>query len=148
MKYRSFLVILFLLLTLSITAENPQNQFDAKRFQTDLEAFITQEVALTPKESARFFPLYREMMEKQRALFNKGKAYRHIKPSNEAACRKAIQEKDNIELQIKKLQQQYHNKFLKVISASKLYEVMKAEDKFHRQAFTRATSKRKHANKR
>lgn len=148
MKYRSILIILFLTMTLGIMADNPQEQFDAKRFQTDLEAFITQKVALTPKESAHFFPLYREMMEKQRALFNKGKAYRHIKPSDEAACRKAIQEKDNIELQIKKLQQQYHNKFLKVISASKLYEVIKAEDKFHRQAFTRATSKRKHTNKR
>ena len=61
--------------------------------------------------------------------------------STEAECRSAIEKQDNVDIQIKKLQKQYHQKFLKVISASKLYDVIKAEDQFHRQSIRKFTER-------
>ena len=46
-----------------------------------------------------------------------------------------IQKSDECELQLKEIQQQYHKKFMKVLPASKVYDVLRAEEKFHRQIF-------------
>ena len=57
-----------LMLTSAIYAQGrmPQMRFDPQRFQADLEQFITREAGLTPMEAAAFFPVYREMLNKQR----------------------------------------------------------------------------------
>ena len=39
------------------------------------------------------------------------------------------------DIEIKRLQQAYHEKFLHILPASKVYRIIKAEDKFHRQQF-------------
>ena len=54
-------------------ASNPKKQrppFDPKRFEADLEQYITTHAALTPREAARFFPVYRQMMKKMRSHFD------------------------------------------------------------------------------
>ena len=133
------LVIFFALNAFLITVKaqfGQQHQgFDPKRFQADLEQFITREACLTPQEAAKFFPVYREMGQKQRALFEKGTPNRFVKPADEAKCRKAILDQDEMELQVKKLQQQYHMKFMEILPAAKVYDVIRAEERFHRQAF-------------
>ena len=43
---------------------------------------------------------------------------------------------------MKKLQQTYHNKFMKILPAGKVMEIIKAEDQFHRNAFRRIMEKR------
>ena len=48
---------------------------------------------------------------------------------------RAIRQRDENELKQKHIQQTYHNKMLTVLSATKLYDVLKAEDRFHRQKF-------------
>ena len=55
-----------------------------------------------------------------------------IKPTDEAACKKMIQKHDQVELELKSIQQTYHNKFFSVMPASKVFDVIKAEDQFHR----------------
>ncbi len=117
--------------------------FDPAKFQADLEQFITVEACLTPSEAASFFPVYREMTQKQRALYDKMKEGRHMRPDSEEAARKAIAEMDRIEIEIKQLQSTYHSRFLGIISARKLYNVIKAEGKFHRMAMKRAVPRRK-----
>ena len=57
--------------------------------------------------------------------------------SNDAASLKTIKECDKIEVEMKKIQQEYHLKFCKVLSPGKVLAVIKAEEKFHRQAFKR-----------
>ena len=44
---------------------------------------------------------------------------------------------------MKEIQAQYHKKFLHVMPASKLYDVLKAEENFHRQAFKRVAHRRR-----
>ena len=109
-----------------------QQRFSPEKYQADLEQYITKEACLTPQEASAFFPLFREMQKKQRALYNKMREDVRIKPTDEAACKKMIQKRDQVELELKSIQQTYHNKFFSVISASKVFDVIKAEDQYHR----------------
>jgi len=146
MKKRVIFIVLTFFLTLNLLADPPQGRFNPQQFQANMEAFITKEANLSIQESAKFFPLYREMQTKQRALYQKGSKYKRIRPATDAECKKALQEMDEIDIQIKKLQQQYNIKFMKVLPARKVYDVRKAEEKFHRQAVSRFS--RRHAGQR
>ena len=58
--------------------ERRDNRHDPKKFnpeeyQRKLEAHITKFAGLTIQEAQRFFPLFREMQQKQRAIFMKQK---------------------------------------------------------------------------
>lgn len=117
--------------------------FDPAKFKADLEKFITVEACLTPAEAAKFFPLYDEMNEKQRSLYDKMRELKWMKPADEESCRRVIADIDRIELEIKQLQANYHSRFLTVISAKKLFDVIRAEGKFHREAVKKA-AKRHH----
>jgi hypothetical protein len=120
---------------LAVSAQEPKMKFSPEKFQAELEQFITNEACLTPQEATKFFPLYREMHKKQRCVYNQMKALGKIKPAEESECRKSIQKRDELELELKSIQQTYHNKFLGVLSASKVFDVIKAEDRFHRKTF-------------
>lgn len=121
---------------LQIQAEPPRN-FDPKRFNTEMQQFITVEAGLTPMEASKFFPLFNEMQRKQRLLFEEMNQYRHIDTSDDKACLQAIKKMDEIDIEMKRLQQQYHLKFCKVLSPGKVMKVLQADEKFHRQAFRR-----------
>ena len=70
MKKLLISAVLMLMVVLSIKAEE-QQKFSPEKFQAALEQHITNEAGLTPEEAAKFFPLYREMQQKQRAVYNK-----------------------------------------------------------------------------
>ena len=115
--------------------QNQNQKFSPEKYQADMEQYISKEAGLTPQEAAAFFPLFREMQKKQRALYNQMMAEVKIKPADEKACKKMIQKRDQVELELKSIQQTYHNKFFSVMPASKVFDVITAEDKFHRGLF-------------
>ena len=78
------------------------------------------------------------MRTKQKALFNQMRRYRKAELNSEKACEEAIKLQDRLDVEMKDLQQAYHQKFLKILPASKVLKVIKAEERFHRQAFKRA----------
>ena len=127
--------ILMIILVMTLGAYAQEQKFSPEKFQAELEQFITNEACLTPQEATRFFPLYREMQKKQRSVYNQMRALGKIKPVEESECRKAIQKRDELELELKGIQQSYHNRFFSVLSASKVFDVIKAEDRFHRKTF-------------
>ena len=98
----------------------------------ELEKFVTAEADLTPQECSRLFPIMREMYFKQRKYFEKMKHSNKKMPRTDAECREAVKMRDKIYLDIKKLQQTYHNKLLNVVSPCKVMKVILAEDRFHR----------------
>lgn len=124
----------FIAFCLFAIAADAQKGFDPEKFRADLHKYITAEAHLTPVEAERFFPLYDEMKAKQMKL-GKNSVNRHKKPTTEAACRAAIIKADEIEVKRKQIERTYHLKFLKVLSASKLYDVLLAESKFHKKVF-------------
>ena len=134
--------------TLVCVADEPQNttpqKFSPEKFQAEMEQFITKEAGLTADEAAKFFPIYREMQQKQRAVFAKMREEGRVKPTDDASCKKLVQKRDEVELELKKIQQTYHNKFFTVLSASKVFDVLRAEDRFHRRAFSSWGQSRRH----
>lgn len=116
-------------------------KFDPTKFKAELEQFITTEAGLTPAEASKFFPLFEEMFNKQHKMFKEMRLLRKYKPTNDAACRDAIAKIDSLEIEMKKLNQAYHKRFFKILPASKVFDIIKAEAKFHRNAFKRMKKK-------
>ena len=131
------LLLLALMTSVIICAQAQQQKFSPEKFDAELQEYITNEAKLTPQEAAKFFPIYREMQTKQRALFERQRNVVFIRPQDEAGCLKAIRERDEIEVEMKRIQQTYHEKFLEMLSASKVYAILRAEDLFHRRMLQR-----------
>lgn len=134
-------ILLVGLLTVQAPAQE-RHPFNPQRFEADMEQYITIHAGLTPSEAAVYFPLLRDMQKKQRVLFMKMRQYEHIDTSNESTCYNAIQKQDELDIEIKKIQQRYHQKMLKVLPAGKVMLTIKAEGEFHRQAFMKAVNNR------
>ena len=121
------------LLVATVTMAQSNQKFSPEKFQANLEAYITKEAKLTDEEAKRFFPLYREMHQKQRGIYSRMQKVGIGKPADEKKCAAAIQERDKLDIELRQLAQSYHKKMLQVIPASKLYDVINAENGFHRQ---------------
>ena len=118
---------------LSLSAQEHQpEKFSPEKFDAELQEYIVKEAELTQQEVADFFPVYKEMQKKMRVLFDRQRDMRKEMPQDEKACQEAIRQHDEIELEMKKIQQTYHNRFLEILPASKVYKILKAEDRFHR----------------
>lgn len=138
MKHRRYIIVLLVLLCSVVVMAQEPKKFDPVQFEADLEQFVATEARLTPTESAAFFPLYREMRKKQMAYFGYHRRWHIVDESDDKACAEAIRRLDSNDLEIKRLQQLYHEKFLHILPASKVFRIIKAEEKFHRQQFKRA----------
>ena len=79
--------VLMLVMVLGVKAEE-QQKFSPEKFQADLEQCITNEAGLTTEEAAKFFPLYREMRQKQRKVYNQMHELFKL-PKDEASCNPA-----------------------------------------------------------
>ena len=161
-----YILTLFLALTMVIplTAQNNEpkqeerteghkeepKKFDPERYQRELEAFICHEACLTKPEAQKFFPLYREMLQKQRAIYMKKNVFDKAAYSDNKAAEAVILAYDERELAIKKLQQQYHKQFIKVVPATKVLKLIRAEERFNRnmmRKFSRQPQQPHHPNK-
>lgn len=131
--------VLMILMFCTFGVANGQHRkrppFNPAKFEADLEQFITVNACLSPSQAASFFPVYRQMMKKQRALFDEMRRLRMINPKDNEACEEAIRKQDELDIQIKQLQQEYHGRFLMMLPANKVLSIIKAEEKFHRQIF-------------
>lgn len=114
-----------------------RQQFNPQRFEIDLEQYITAKAGLSPQEAAKFFPIYRKMNQKQRMLFDEMNFYRFVDCKDNKAAAKAVRRKDEIDIEIRLLQQEYHNRFMTILPAGKVMLILKAEEEFHREAFKR-----------
>ena len=134
---RTTVLIILMLCTFGVANGQHRKRppFNPAKFEADLEQFITVNACLSPSQAASFFPVYRQMMKKQRALFDEMRRLRMINPKDNEACEEAIRKQDELDIQIKQLQQEYHGRFLMMLPANKILSIIKAEEKFHRQIF-------------
>ncbi len=138
MKKLTCTLLLMLVMTLTASAQQPGKQhknmpkFSPEKFDAELHSYIIHEAGLSQQEAVKFFPVYKEMQSKQRIIFERQRQQAKTKPTDEKGCQKAIQERDNTEVELKRIQQSYHKKFLDILPASKVYDIIQAEDKFHR----------------
>lgn len=143
---QNLLIILALVLLCPHTWANVCQQgkrpcMSPTKFKEEQKAFIMQNVQLTPKEAARFFPVYFELQDKKRAL--KEQAWTLIRTMNvtsasEIQCSRALDAITDVRLQADRLEKTYIVKFKKILSAKKVMMVLKAEIRFHREVIRKA----------
>lgn len=139
--FLTLISIAFLLLTAS--SQSRDKRLSKEYYQAQLAQFIIQEAQFTAKEAADFRVIFKEMQNKQRKTFEAMKDIWHKPGRGEKECAEAIRQKDKMDIELKNLQQQYHNKLLKVMPASKVFKAIIAEDKFHRQMLRKWSNKPK-----
>lgn len=110
-------------------------------------AFITQEIDLTPEEAEKFWPVYNEFDKKRSEVamdfiddFD-GRAVRgEIKKPKELSdeeAEKAMQDMFGKEQALLDLKKEYHEKFLKILPPSKVFQLYTSEHGFKRQLLGR-----------
>ena len=144
---RMFLAIVVLTFCLIANAQDDKRftpgKFSPEKFDAALQHYITNEAKLTQQEAQKFFPVYREMQNMQRPLFDRQRKLVTEQPQDEASSLKAIRERDDIDIEMKRLQKTYHERFLELLPASKVYSIIKAEDNFYRNMFRRFNHKQR-----
>ena len=129
---RRLMMLLTACMWLTLASAQEGRKFSPERFRADLQQYVTQEAGLTEQEVAKFFPIYDEMVKRQRPIHKKIKQLTRNKPADEEGCVQAIKERDNLEMEIRQIQKQFHRNMLAVLPAGKVYDAILAIDKFHR----------------
>ena len=134
---RWMITFLFMLpLTLVMATNNCPQQLTKEQFKARQQAFITEYAQLTEAEAEAFFPLYFELQERKRelndevwSLLKEGRA----KGVSEKKYEEILEGVYDTRLAIDRLEKSYFEKFKKVLSFMKIYQVQQAEMRFHRE---------------
>jgi hypothetical protein len=135
---KALLSMLLALLTIPAVAQDddiPGTQ-DTKvrdKIQAARVAYITDQLALTPAEAEKFWPIYREFAEKRRALREQLRDVQATPDQNNTPEQKEKEIFDrqfNVKQQELNLEKDYSGRLLKVISAQKLRTLPEAERRF------------------
>jgi len=132
-KVLSLMLLLTLFSTAAVYAQRPSGE-EMQKIQDAKIAIITNRLNLSPEQATGFWPVYNEYSQKrkdihraQRKIINDKKA--EGKTDDQVLNNlKEVQELKQKELDLEK---EYQNRFLKVISASQVIELYKAERTFN-----------------
>lgn len=119
-------------------------RFDPQKFEKHLECYVLGKMKLSQKETTVFLPLFRQKRKAEVTIMDKGRKSRRQRPVSEKDWAEAIRAFDNDEVKLKKVQQIYHEKMLKVLPASKVMTMIRAEEDFHRETFSKMQMHMKH----
>ncbi|HTF19598.1 MAG TPA: hypothetical protein VK658_16110 [Chryseolinea sp.] len=103
------------------------------KIQAARVAYITDQLALTPEEAEKFWPIYREFSEKRKGLrlqLRDSKANPDPKETTEQNEQALVDRQFEIKQQELNLEKEYATRLLKVISAQKLRTLPDAERRF------------------
>jgi len=135
-RYRNTFALLLLFIGAVSTTANAQrrSEEEIKKIQDVKVAIITNRLNLTPEQSTGFWPMYneyaqrrREIHRAQRKIINDKKA----EGQNDEAVLSNLKEVQELRQKELDLEKEYQNKFLKVITASQVIELYKAERTFN-----------------
>lgn len=139
MLYQRFLISIVLFC--SVLAASAQQRFNPQAFDCDLINYVVRHANLTPEETKRFVPLYKEMKAKKRDIHDELRQLKHQQTASERVARSLISRCDNLEVRMKQVDKDYHQRMLKVLSAVKLKAVIDAERQYHRLVFRKAAKR-------
>ena len=114
-----------------------QQRFDPQKFQQMVEESLTKAAGLSSEEAKAFFPLYNEMRQKQREMGIQIHELKKNATGDAKAYTATILKIKQLQVNMAELEQNYYKRFMKVIPPEKVFQVMKAEDDFHRRMVQR-----------
>lgn len=136
-------ILFSLVLLCCMTTVLAQKHFDCEAFEQQLISYVTHQAKLSADEARRFQPIYKEMVTKKRALHDQLRVVRHQKATSDRVARSLITRADDLEIRMKQVEKDYHQRMLKVVSPLKLKKVLEAERKYHRLMLRKAAKKRR-----
>lgn len=133
------------LLTLALLAALPygrlraddgidQGRLTEAEFRAKQQEYITESAQLTEAEAERFFPVYFELQDKKKELNAKTRELNrrdHEEDLSEADYHQLLDEMYATRQQSERLEQEYYERFKKILSYKKIFLVQRAEMRFH-----------------
>ncbi|MCF0050176.1 hypothetical protein MUK70_28295 [Dyadobacter chenwenxiniae] len=144
-RHRNLLAILFIAM-LSITTASAQrkSEEEIKRIQDAKVAIITNRLNLTPEQSTGFWPVYNEYSQKRREIHRAQKKIINDKKAEgqtDDQVLNNLKEVQDLRQKELDLEKEYQTRFLKVITASQVIELYKAERTFNDMLIQRLKNK-------
>ena len=137
MKRLSVIVIALVGLVLSAwPVEGVSQQLTREEFRARQQAYITEKAGLTPQEAEAFFPLYFELQDRKHQLNEEAwQLMREGKKENLTDDRydEIMEGVYDARIASDRLEKTYYGKFKKILSSKKIYQVQRAEMRFHRE---------------
>lgn len=117
---------------------NPeQHDFSPEEYWKNLQDFVTREANLTETEAAGFYPLLGKMLEEQRKNNSRSKEVfknLHGKELSESEYGDAVKLLCGIEVENKRIEEEYYTRFHDVMSWEKVLKVRRALFRYNREA--------------
>lgn len=134
MKHIFLAIILLTLSGVRASAQKPK--FNKEEFRAHQEAFITAQASLTTQEAKQFFPLFFELQDKKEN-YNR-EAWDKIKTAKggeltETEYMQIVESTIQSRINADKLDLEYVKKYKKFLSAKKIFDIQRAETRFHRE---------------
>lgn len=105
-------------------------------FRARQQAYITEKAGLTPQEAEAFFPLYFELQDRKHQLNEEAwQLMREGKKENLTDDRydEIMEGVYDARIASDRLEKTYYGKFKMILSSKKIYQVQRAEMRFHRE---------------
>ena len=151
---KKYLFVSLLMFLAAITASAQDNKrkphFSPEEFQAKQRAYITEKAELTTEEAEAFFPLFFELQKKKFELErNARKDFKRQRNEQmtEEECRKFVYNMADVKIEVAKLEREYTDKYLQVLSPCKVRRVQFAEGSFQRDLMKKMTERRDKAQK-
>ena len=106
-------VVILWCLLVSLVMSAQDKKFSPEKFEAELEQYITREANLDQQEAAKFFPLFKEMHQKQRPIYARMRKASKEKPADEKTAAETVRLCDKLNIELKQIEQQYHDRMLK-----------------------------------
>lgn len=135
-RYRNTFALLLLFFGAVTTSAQAQrrSEEEIKKIQDAKVAIITNRLNLTPEQSTGFWPMYNEYSQKRREIHRAQRKIINDKKAegqNDEAVLSNLKEVQELRQKELDLEKEYQNKFLRVITASQVIELYKAERTFN-----------------
>jgi hypothetical protein len=133
-----------------VAQEQQKKHYSHEEYCKQQQEFITKYAKLTAEEAKQFFPLFFEF-QKNKWEINK-EARKRTKKDNEQEPTaeeyiKLVNKIADAKIKIAQLEKSYIEKYMKIISARKILDVQRAEDRFQREMIKKmARGQRKKEN--
>lgn len=134
---KSISILFFLLASICAGSLYAQKaKLSKEEFRDRQQEFIIQRAGLTPEEAKQFFPLYFELQDKKESYNREAwKKIRQGKDPNtsEAEYSRIVEDVIRSRITNDNLDLEYVKKYKKFLSAKKIYDIQRAEMRFHRE---------------
>ncbi|MBN8641308.1 MAG: sensor of ECF-type sigma factor [Flavobacteriales bacterium] len=151
MKNTKIITVLLLFLSITTFAQGGKfrEKFQQKKDQVKAMkiAFITSELNLTPDEAAKFWPLFNEFEEKQKAI-RQDKIKNYIDRSQgsdkltEKEAQNLLNQMETAEEELHQLRKKFVANLKGVLPATKILKLKKAEEEFSKKLLQQYRDKR------